>query len=52
MADFLIAQRRADVLNIPAAYFYAEDDYLAELAVAFHRVGVRKKALIVKAAEA
>lgn len=49
-ADFLIALRLAEVLNVPAAYFYTEDDHLAELVVAYHRAGVRKKASILKAA--
>lgn len=47
-ADFLIAQRLAQVLNTPAAYFYTEDDSLAELMLAFHRAGVRKKIAILK----
>ena len=51
-ADFLIASRLANVLNIPAAYFYAEDDQLAELMIAYHRAGARKKASILKAARA
>jgi transcriptional regulator with XRE-family HTH domain len=51
-ADFLIAQRLAEVLDIPAAYFYTEDDQLAELVIAYHRAGTRKKASILKAARA
>lgn len=51
-ADFLIAQRLAEVLNIPAAYFYTEDDQLAELVIAYHRAGARKKANILKTAKA
>ncbi|WP_432380618.1 helix-turn-helix domain-containing protein [Duganella sp. P38] len=50
-ADFLIAIRLAEVLNVPAAYFYAEDDQLAELIIAFHRTGIRKRAAIVKLAK-
>lgn len=49
-ADFLIAQRLAEVLNIPASYFYTEDDQLAELVISYHRAGVRKKSSILKAA--
>lgn len=51
-ADFLIAQRLAEVLNIPAAYFYAADDRLAELIMAYHRAGTRKRASIIKLATA
>lgn len=51
-ADFLIAQRLAEVLNIPASYFYTEDDQLAELVVTFHRAGVRKRASIIRTARA
>ena len=29
-ADFLITQRLAEVLDIHVAYFYTEDDHLAE----------------------
>lgn len=50
-ADFLIAMRLAEVLNVPAAYFYAEDDQLAELMIAFHRAGVRKRGGILKLAK-
>lgn len=50
-ADFLIAQRLAEVLNIPAAYFYTEDDRLAELVIAYHRAGSRKKTSILKTAK-
>lgn len=49
-ADFLIAQRLAEILNVPTAYFYTEDDRLAELMIAFHRANSRKKALILKTA--
>lgn len=49
-ADFLIAQRLALVLNIPTAYFYAEDDQLAELMITYHRSGAKKKTAIMKLA--
>lgn len=35
--DSEILGRLAKVLNLPAAYFYAEDDHLAEVIAAFHR---------------
>lgn len=49
-ADFLIAQRLAEILNVPTAYFYTEDDRLAELMIAYHRASVRKRAAILKTA--
>ena len=49
-ADFLIAQRLAEILDVPTAYFYTEDDRLAELMVAYHRASARKKAAILKTA--
>jgi transcriptional regulator with XRE-family HTH domain len=49
-ADFLIAQRLAEILNVPTAYFYTEDDRLAELMIAFHRANSRKKTLLLKTA--
>jgi transcriptional regulator with XRE-family HTH domain len=51
-ADFLIAQRLAEILNVPTAYFYTEDDRLAELMIEYHRASVRKKAAILKTARA
>lgn len=50
-ADFLIAQRLAEVLNVPAAFFYTEDDQLAGLMLAYHRAGARKRTAILKAAK-
>lgn len=50
-ADFLIAQRLAEILNVPTAYFYTQDDRLAELVISFHRASMRKKAAILKAAK-
>ncbi|MBU4683706.1 helix-turn-helix transcriptional regulator [Cedecea davisae] len=35
--DIQTAQHLAVVLNVPLAYFYAEDDRLAELILAFNR---------------
>lgn len=49
-ADFLIAQKLAKVLNVPTAYFYTEDDQLAELVIAYHRAGTRKRASLLKLA--
>ena len=35
--DFLILKRIAKVLSVPAAYFYAEDDTLAELLLLYEK---------------
>lgn len=45
--DFGTAERLAAVLQIPAAYFYAEDEALAELTVRFFSLsGKRKRELV------
>src|SRR5437016_1126177 len=45
--DFGTAKRLAVVLHVPTAYFYAEEDALAELAIGFVSLnGKRKKALV------
>ena len=36
-ADYGITQRLAEILNIPTAYFFAEDDNLAKVMLAYHR---------------
>ncbi len=35
--DYQFVTRLAEVLNVPSAYFYAEDDDLADLILAFGR---------------
>jgi len=35
--DYQTLKRLADVLDLPVAYFYAEDDELASLIARFHR---------------
>lgn len=45
--DFLTAQNLAKVLGVPAAYFYTEDDVLAELITAFGKMKTAdRKALL------
>ncbi len=34
--DWLTVQRLAQVLDVPVAYFYAEDDAMAEMLVLYH----------------
>ena len=34
--DWLTVQRLASVLQVPVAYFYADDDALAEMLLAYH----------------
>ncbi len=36
--DFLTLKRIADVLSVPTAYFYAEDDNLATIIKSFHHL--------------
>jgi len=45
--DFLTSKNLAKVLGMPAAYFYAEDDTLAELIMLFGKLkGTERKALL------
>jgi transcriptional regulator with XRE-family HTH domain len=48
-ADYQIAQRLADVLNVPTGYFYTEDNALADMMLIFHRLSNKKKADLLKA---
>lgn len=41
--DYSTLKRISGVLKFPAAYFYAEDDYLAEMIQAFHKLSKSKK---------
>lgn len=48
--DFLTVCNLAKVLGVPAAYFYAEDDNLAELIVLFGKMkSVERKSLLTSA---
>lgn len=49
-ADYKIAQRLSEVLNIPTAYFYTEDDSLAEIMVIFYRISQKKRDELLKVA--
>ncbi|USX15032.1 helix-turn-helix domain-containing protein [Oxalobacteraceae bacterium OTU3CAMAD1] len=49
-ADFQIAQRLAEILNIPTGYFFTEDDQLALLMLAYHRMSQKKKHELTKLA--
>lgn len=42
-ADYLITQRLAEILNIPTAFFFAEDDNLAKVMLAYHRADVHER---------
>jgi len=47
MPDMELVERLAQVLNVPAAYFYADSDEVAWLLVTFHRMKpAERKALI------
>jgi transcriptional regulator with XRE-family HTH domain len=47
-ADYKIAQHLAEILAVPTGYFYTEDDALAELIVAYHRMPTKDKNNILK----
>ena len=52
MPDFLTVRNLAKVLGVPTAYFYAEDENLAELIVIFGKLKVNeRKSLMVLARE-
>ena len=41
--DYSTLKRIADVLKIPTAYFYAEEDILAEIIKAMNHLGIEQK---------
>ena len=47
-ADYSIAQRIAQVLNAPVAYFYTDDEKMASMILSFHRSTTKRKSEIVK----
>ena len=49
-ADYKIAQKLSAVLNIPTAFFYTEDENLAEIMVIFHRTNPKKRSELLKIA--
>ena len=46
--DYLTLKRIADVLNLPVAYFYTEDNDLAEVIKLFNKLKKDDKATILK----
>lgn len=50
-ADYQIAQRLANILDIPIGYLFTEDDKLAELMLIYHRMSQRKRAGLIKTAK-
>lgn len=48
--DYSIVQKLAEVLNAPAAYFYADDDDIAKLLLLYHRSNQKRKKSILSAA--
>ena len=48
--DLELVQRFGKALNVPAAYFFAEDDEIAWLLVAFHRLSIADRRKIVEVA--
>lgn len=49
-ADYKITQKLSEILNVPAAYFYTEDDQLAEITIVYHRANAKGKKDLLKAA--
>ncbi|MFT3857679.1 MAG: helix-turn-helix transcriptional regulator [Aquabacterium sp.] len=47
--DYLMSQRMAEVLNVPVAYLYCDDEKLASMLVAFHRAPLALKRQVAKA---
>ncbi|ENW97103.1 helix-turn-helix domain-containing protein [Acinetobacter sp. NIPH 298] len=41
--DFLMVSKIAQTLNLPTAYFYAEEDQLAEMILQFHLLTLEQK---------
>lgn len=50
-ADYQIAQKLSEVLNVPVGYFYTDDDTLAEIMLIYHRLNIKKKAALLRAAK-
>lgn len=46
--DYTIVRRLGDVLNAPTAYFYADEDEIAELLLMFHRTSKKGKCDMLK----
>lgn len=45
--DFFMAKKIAEVLDVPATYFYTEDDLMAEMVLKFHFLTqIQKKKVI------
>lgn len=43
LPDFLMAKNIANVLDVPVAYFYTEDDLMAEIILKLHFLSDRQK---------
>lgn len=51
LPDFKIAKLLAESLEVSVTYFYAEDDGLARLILAYNALSVRKQSKVLKAVE-
>ena len=49
--DVLMANRLAQVLEVPLCYFYSDDDDQAQLLLLFNALSVRKRRMVMKFAE-
>lgn len=49
-ADYQLTQKLSGILNVPTAYFYTEDDELAEIMLIYHRAPLARKKELLAAA--
>tara|TARA_R110002072_G_scaffold284396_5_gene448692 strand:+ start:21658 stop:21957 length:300 start_codon:yes stop_codon:yes gene_type:complete len=49
--DYSVVERLAGVLDVPAAYFYAKSDDMAELLTAFHRASPARQRQLLELAK-
>jgi transcriptional regulator with XRE-family HTH domain len=47
-ADYLIAQRLADIVSVPVAYFYCDDEALADILLHYNHLSLEQKNNILK----
>lgn len=50
-ADSNISTKLAEVLGIPLAYFYTDDDRLAEFILIYHQLPLKAKSALLKTAQ-
>lgn len=48
LPDFLMASKIADVLDVPVAYFYTDDDLMAEIILKIHLMSDQQRLEVLK----